>query len=62
MASSLEGVIPNTTVSIGAKDGKVRRLQGNPIVGSKWILDHRSILVTKVKEQKALKGELRLPV
>ena len=42
---------------LGVRVGRVYRLQGKPVVGSKGILDHGSMSVTKVKQQKALKGE-----
>ena len=57
MASSSEGAIPNTEVSIGVRNGRVYMLQGKPVFGSKGILDHGSMSITKVKEQKTSKGE-----
>jgi hypothetical protein len=52
-----EGAIPDTTVNIGVREGRVYRLQGNPVRGSKGILDHGSMSVTEDEEQEALKGE-----
>jgi hypothetical protein len=45
------------TVSIGVREGKVYRLQGKPVGGSKGILDHGSMSVTEDEEQEAPKGE-----
>jgi hypothetical protein len=42
---------------LSVREGKVYKLQGNPVGGSKGILDHRSMSVTEDEEQEALKGE-----
>jgi hypothetical protein len=52
-----EGANPDTAVSIGVRKGKVNTLQGEPVSGSKGILDHGSMSVAEDKEQEALKGE-----
>jgi hypothetical protein len=52
-----EGHIPDTTVSIGVREGRLYRLHGHPVRGSKGILHHGSMLVTRDEEQEALKGE-----
>jgi hypothetical protein len=44
-------------VSIGVREGRLYRLQGQPVRGSKGILDHGSMSVTEDEEQEALKGE-----
>jgi hypothetical protein len=41
-----EGVILDTKVSIGVREGMLYRLKGQPIRGSKGILDHGSISMT----------------
>jgi hypothetical protein len=53
----LEGAIPHTTVSLGVREGRVYRLWGKPVGGSKGILDHGLMLVTEDEEQEASKGE-----
>lgn len=45
-----EGATPDKRVSIGVREGKMYKLQGKPIGGSKGILDHGSMLVTKDEE------------
>jgi hypothetical protein len=52
-----EGAIPDTTVTISVKEGKIYRLQGMHVHGSKEILDHGSMSVAEDKEQEASKGE-----
>jgi hypothetical protein len=42
-----EGDIPDTTMSIGIKEGKLYRLQVHPVRRSKGILDHGSMSVTE---------------
>jgi hypothetical protein len=42
-----EGAIPDTVVDIGVRESRVYRLLGEPVGGSKGILDHGSMLVTK---------------
>jgi hypothetical protein len=45
-----EGAIPDTTMSIGVREGRLYRLQGHPIGGSKGILDHGSMSVAEDEE------------
>jgi hypothetical protein len=45
-----EGAIPDTTMSIGVREGRLYRLQGQPVRGSKGILDHGSMSVTEDEE------------
>jgi hypothetical protein len=52
-----EGAIPDTTMSIGVREGRLYRLQGQPVRRSKGILDHGSMSVTEDEEQEASKGE-----
>jgi hypothetical protein len=52
-----EGASPDTTINIGVREGRVYRLQGKPVRGSKGILDHGSMSVTEDEEQEASKGE-----
>jgi hypothetical protein len=47
----------DSTRFLGVREGKVYWLQGKPVGGSKGILDHGSMSVTKDEEQEALKGE-----
>ena len=60
----LKGSDIDSTQVLGVKKGKVYRLQGKPIVRSKGILDHGSMSMTEVKEQKTSKANKvhRLPV
>jgi hypothetical protein len=44
---------------LGVREGKVYRLQGKPVSGSKGILDNGSMSVTEDKEEEASKGEQR---
>jgi hypothetical protein len=44
-------------VSIGVREGKIYRVQGMHVHGSKGILDHGSMSMAKDKEQEAPKGE-----
>ena len=44
-------------VNIGVREGRVYRLQGQLVRGSKGILDHGSMLVTKDEEKEDLKGD-----
>jgi hypothetical protein len=46
-----------STRVLGVREGKVYRLQGKSVGGSKGILDHGSMLVTEDEELEALKGE-----
>jgi hypothetical protein len=48
---------PDTTVSIGVREGKVYKFQGMPVQVSKGILDHGSMSVADDKEHEALKGD-----
>jgi hypothetical protein len=40
-----EGSIPDILVRIGVREGRLYKLERNPVHGSKGILDHGSILV-----------------
>jgi hypothetical protein len=53
----LEGASPDTTMSIGIREGRLYRLLDKPVHGSKGILDHGSMSVTKDEEHEAPKGE-----
>jgi hypothetical protein len=48
----LEGDIPDTTINIGVREGRLYRLQGKPVRGSKGILDHGSMSVTEDEERR----------
>jgi hypothetical protein len=58
-----EGAIPDTTMNIGVREGKLYRLQGKPVCRSKGILDlihsdvNGSMSVAEDEEKKAPKGE-----
>jgi hypothetical protein len=52
-----EGASPDITINIGVREGRVYRLKGKLIGGSKGILDHGLISVTEDEEQEAPKGE-----
>jgi hypothetical protein len=58
-----EGASPDTTVSIGVREGKLYRLQGKPVCRSKGILDlihsyvNGPMSVAEDEEKKALKGD-----
>jgi hypothetical protein len=49
--------LTDSTQVLGVREGKVYRLQGNLVGGSKGILDHGSMLVREDEEQEASKGE-----
>jgi hypothetical protein len=53
----LEGSSHDITINIGVREGRVYRLKGKLIGGSKGILDHGLISVTEDEEQEAPKGE-----
>jgi len=46
-----------TIVNISVREGRIYRLQGNPIRGYKVILDHGLISMIEDEEKEALKGE-----
>jgi hypothetical protein len=58
-----EGISTDTIVSIGVREGKLYRLHGKHVCGSKEILDlihsevNGSMSMAKDEEQKALKGD-----
>jgi hypothetical protein len=45
-----KGASSNTTMSIGVRESKVYKLQDKPVGGSKGILDHGSMSITKDEE------------
>lgn len=55
----LEGATLDTVLGIGVREGKMYRLQGKLVGGSKGILDHGPMLVAEYAEKEAQKGEQR---